>query len=186
MKSNTQKVLGTVFGILFYGLGVPFFYVLCVLGMLLSNMIRFSNLLFAVCFLLLPLLALLTPVAMKFIFKKPFYQSVLFGVAAAVLSLCILFGASLGIEGYMSDFTVEKWGNEDYTELRYLMIDDLEQEYDLIGMDKEEVIDLLGDEGDYDRTLRYEVQRGWLDQEFFCLSYDENGKITSTYMEQVD
>ena len=53
-------------------------------------------------------------------------------------------------------------------------------------MDKKEVIDLLGDDGEYDHPLRYEVQRGWIDQEFYCLSCDENGKIAGIYMEQAD
>ena len=76
---------------------------------------------------------------------------------------------------------MEKWNNANYTELRYFMIDDLEREYPLIGMQKEEVIEILGKEPDYDHSLCYHIRSVSIDSYQYCLSYEENGTITGTY-----
>ena len=184
---KTKKAIGIVLGILYYGLGGIGFWFIYVFSRLDGVIYEFSEELFVACFVMLPIAALLLPIVIRFFLRKKFYQSVLFGMLAAVICLCVIFTVKQGILSYMKDFTAEKWNHDDYTALRYLMIDDLEQKHDLLGMDKEEVIDILGKEGDYNQSLRYHVQNiGMLGTQMYCLSYDENGTITSTYIEYMN
>ena len=62
----------------------------------------------------------------------------IFSIISVMVSGCILVGA----KNYISDFTREKW--EDNEKLRLYMIDDLEEQYKITGKTEKQVIDLLG------------------------------------------
>lgn len=88
----------------------------------------------------------------------------------------------------MSNFTKEKWNNSNYWNLRYLMVDNFEMKYNIIGMNKEEVYELLGTvtpaETSYgeNNKICYLIREGGLFAgTYYCLEYDENGVIVNTH-----
>ncbi|MBO7208117.1 MAG: hypothetical protein J6V58_00090 [Clostridia bacterium] len=56
----------------------------------------------------------------------------------------VLVGSILAVaKGYISEFSQEKWGK--YESLRTYMIDDLEEEYGIVGKTDKQVLELLGE-----------------------------------------
>ena len=82
----------------------------------------------------------------------------------------------------MKSFSVKNWNN--YHNLRYLMVDDLEKNYNLIGKKTNDVKKLLGEPDssfDIDKSMCYFAKSEWIDSYYYCLEYDENNIITETY-----
>jgi len=176
---NKKNILNIVLGVLYYVLGAIGFFYLFIFTLLFGAIIDFSHGLFAFCYVILPVVVLALPIAIKLITKKEFYKSILFSSIGVIIYFIIVFCIEMCIIRYMKDFTVDKWNN--YVDFRYLMVDDLEKEYNFVGMSKEEVFDILG-EYDYcnDTSMRYLIRYIWLKDEYFYLFYDENGIITNT------
>jgi len=62
------------------------------------------------------------------------------------------------------------------------MLNDLEEKYNLVGMKKEEAIQILGKEyGKSDNCIYYHIGVNWLEVFYYYLEYDENGIITKVY-----
>lgn len=65
-------------------------------------------------------------------------------VVAVTLALILgMFGSRYAIDQYRAEFSPKKWKNTNFNE-RYYMVEDLAEEYELIGMTKVEVAALLG------------------------------------------
>ena len=62
-----------------------------------------------------------------------------------ILSVIVLTLCACGKEEKAIEFTTEKWQTIAVDD-RYLMLDDLQNKYDLIGMTYEEIITLLGEQ----------------------------------------
>lgn len=183
------KFSSIISGILYYVLGLVGFYLLYFISALFGIIGSFSPVLFITCFVILPLLILVLPIIIKQILKIEFSKSVLLSCIAVIVYFIIILVVRFSILTYMGKFTVEKWDNENYTHLRYLMIDDMEQKYDFVGMNKEDVMEILGTESCdirenyhvYDNSICYFVKNEWRDSYYYGLEYDENGVITNTY-----
>lgn len=175
-------IINIIAGLFYYILGmVGFFYSFVLVG-LFGIIPDFSETLFWIYFLVLPIIILLLPIILKIVFKKQFYKSILLSLIAVVIYFILIFGSSFGIEKYMNKFTIEKWNNEKYCNLRYLMLNDLEEKYKLIGMKKEEVMNILGKEYENENYIYYFVGGEWLKSFYYCLEYDENDIITRVYV----
>lgn len=173
------KRLNIIFTIIYYFLGIVGFYFLFIIS-LTSGFIdlKYS---FLILFIILPLIILLLPIIIKKILKKDFYKCILF----SFICVCIYFIILCIFLSYIGTFSENKWKNDKYIDLRYLMIDDLEDKYNFIGMNKNEVIKILGDESS-DDELCYQTSSVMISTYFYCLKYDENNIITEIYEKEID
>ena len=180
MKKN--KILGIVLGILFYLLSSIFFFYLYIFDELVGYINDFSNILFYITHLIIPIIILMMPIIFKFIFKIKFYKSICYSTLIIILYIIILFILTFGIINYFKTFTKEKWINEDWHNFRYLMIEDLEKQYNLIGMNKEEIYQILGEEdrksNEDDRTLYYSIKNGFFEGDYYIINLNDENIVT--------
>jgi len=180
MKKET--IINIISGLLYYSIGTIGFFYSFVIG-LFGIIPNFSVTLFCIYFLVLPIIILLLPIILKIILKKQFYKSILLSLKVVGVYLILVVLTSISIRIYISNFTPEKWNNEKYSDLRYLMINDLEEKYNLVGMKKEEVIQILGKEyGKNINCIYYHIGVNWLEVFYYYLEYDENDIITKVYV----
>ncbi len=99
----------------------------------------------------------------------------------------VLVGSILAVaKGYISEFNEKKWSN--YERLRTYMIEDMEEEYEIVGMTDKEVLELLGEPmynyGD-ETITRYEYYAGdgIIDPYFYEIIF-ENGIAKDTTVAQ--
>lgn len=77
------------------------------------------------------------------------------------------------------------WNDPEYFNCRQYMIDDIKSKYKLVGMDVEEVKNILGDsyyDFPEDNKFYYEVGQEFPGYKKFIITYDDNGKVTSAEM----
>lgn len=130
-------------------------------------------------YLALPIGAFVTTVIM-ICKQKPFR----FVIIPFIAYLIIAGGCFLSSHLYFSEFSGEKWQN--HPRARHLMIDDITEEYMLIGITKSEVINLLG-EGDYPYAdaggldlIDYYTYDGFIDPIMFTVVF-ENDEVVDVY-----
>ncbi len=170
-----DKILGIVLGILFYVFSSIFFFFLYVIEAITGSISDFSSILFYIVYLMIPIIILMLPIIFKFIFNKKFYKSVCYSALMIIFYILLLFLLQLGIRNYFSTFTKEKWTNENWHGFRYLMIEDLEKQYDLIGMNKEEIYQILGEEDrklyefNDSNSLCYSMRNGFFEGDYYIV-----------------
>ena len=181
-----DKILGIILGVLYYVLSVIFYFYLFIIEALAGSISDFSMTLFYICYAVLPIILLAMPLILKFAFKKKFYKSIIYSMFSVIIYLIILVIMTFGIRQYFKTFSTEKWSNENWNSFRYLMIDDLEGTYDLVGMTKEEVQTILGQEDvelemlvtDY--AIGYSVRNGFMDWYYYYIYLDKNDVVIRT------
>ena len=184
MKKET--IFGIILGILYYVLSVIFYFYLFIIEALAGSISDFSSILFYICYAVLPIILLAMPLIIKFIFKKKFYKSIIYSMFSVIIYLIILVIMTFGIRQYFKTFSTERWSNESWNSFRYLMLDDLEEKYDLVGMTKEEVHELLGEEDvelewlitDY--AIGYSVRDGFMEGYYYYIYLEENDVVVRT------
>lgn len=176
---NKTKNLNIIFTLIYYFFGIIGFYFLFIIG--ITSGFMSLKYLFLILFIILPIIILLLPIIIRKTSKKDFYKCVLFSFVG-VLIYFVIFGIFLS---YFCTFSENKWKNEKYINLRYLMIDDLEDKYSFMGMNKNEIIQILGNESSNDE-LCYQTSSVMISTYYYCLKYDENNIITEVYEKQVD
>ncbi len=164
---------------IYYIFGIFGFYFLFIMG-ITSGFLDLKKL-FLILFVILPIIVLLLPIVIKTIMKIEFYKCILFSLIGVVIYFIIFSIVLLSI----GTFSESNWKNDQYMNLRYLMIDDLESKYDLIGMNKDEIMKLLG-ETSGEGELCYPTSSFMITTYFYCLRYDENNLITEIYEKEVD
>ena len=181
-----EKIFGIILGILYYVLSVIFYFYLFIIEALAGSISDFSMTLFYICYAVLPIILLAMPLILKFAFKKKFYKSIIYSMFSVIIYLIILVIITFGIRQYFKTFSTEKWSNENWNGFRYLMVEDLEEKYDLVGMTKEEVQAILGQEDvelemlvtDY--AIGYSVRNGFMDWYYYYIYLDENDVVIRT------
>lgn len=141
----------------------------------------YSEVLFWLFLIVIPALLLLLPVFFHFICHKKWIGAFLRSGIMFLVTLTVIFCLHTGIRISMRTFTQDKWKN--YSDLRYLMIDDMEEKYDFVGMTKEEAIEILGD--DITAEGCYYIRGELMKLEYYCLVCNESGIITDTYIDIV-
>ncbi len=126
LKVLTWTGLAVVWGIillvLFYKIGSPFVF-------------HTGFIYFAITIILF---------ALAIIFRKKIKGGALVAlIYATILAVALNSVAYMGMIGYLSDYSKDKW--EKYTEHRHFMITDLCNEYELIGLNENQIKDLLGE-----------------------------------------
>ena len=79
---------------------------------------------------------------------------------------------------YMEIFSKEKW--DKYPAFHYVMEEDLEKKYNLIGMNKSEAVSLLGEPIIKDNLMCYYDSYIATKEKYYCLEFDEEGIIQKT------
>lgn len=178
---SKKKLLKIMVGIIYYALGIIGFGYLFILSSLEGIIKSFHQMLFLSCFVIAPLVILILPIVLNRIIKVEYFKSFISGCISIVIYIIAIVLIRFAIIGYMSDFTILKWTNEKHANLRYLMIDDLEREYNFIGKNKTEAISVLGKASTFDNSLCYYVKSDWIDSYYYCFKYDDTNVITEIY-----
>ncbi len=177
---KNKKKLGIIFGIIYYLFWILLAYLSFIVNMLDGVINLFSSVLFIISIFIIPILFILLPFIFKKLLKKEWYKAFVYSFIINVIYIIIIVPViRFGIISYMKSFSIKKWNN--YDNLRYLMIDDLEKNHNLIGMKKDDVNKLLGKEDSNYEGMCYFVKSEFLDSYFYCLKYDENNIITETF-----
>ena len=100
----------------------------------------------------------------------------------SVILVSIIF---VGAKSHISEFSGQKW--MDYKRLRIHMIDNLEEEYEIIGKSNKEIIDLLGEPEYLYNTERivyeYYVGSGIIDPYGYQIEFENNIAINTILVE---
>lgn len=180
---KNKKVLTAIFCVLYYLiLGVLSLFIFA--ASIFDGVIDcFSESLFIVCVFVIPLLFIFLPLIFNKCLKKEWHKAFLYSFVANVTYVIIILPfIRFGITGYMKSFSVNKWDN--YHNLRYLMVDDLDRNYKLIGKKTDSVKKLLGKpDGSFDsnKSMCYFVKSKWIDSYYYCFEYNENNVITGSF-----
>jgi hypothetical protein len=101
------------------------------------------------------------------------------------LLVVLMIAAAIGTYEYKRltnttpmEFDPEVWAHN--IELRHRMLDSLTEQYELIGMQKSEIISLLGDNGNGYALRRYLLSDR---VQILFFAYDENNYVTSYHAE---
>ncbi len=102
-------------------------------------------------------------------------------IVFALFSVFLNFVIFIGVSEYISDFSIKKW--QDNPPLRVHMIDSLEADYAVVGMDKTTVVEILG-EPDFsdnidDDIFEYYIGDSIIDPYTYDIEF-ENGVVVST------
>ena len=119
---SNKKILKIMAGLIYYIFGIIGFGYLSILCGLFGIIKSFSQVLFLLCFVIAPLVILILPIVLNKLFKQDFFKSIITGCIGIGIYLITVLLVRFAIVGYMSDFTVLKWTNEEHYNLRYLMI----------------------------------------------------------------
>lgn len=122
-----SKVLSIILGLIYYICGIIGFFILFVLVGLFGIIELFSDTLFWICFFIVPIIILILPIILKITLKKEFYKSILYSLISVPIYFAIIIVINFAISKYMNVFTIDKWTNKQYSNLRYLMVNDLEK-----------------------------------------------------------
>lgn len=101
---------------------------------------------------------------------------VIFSVIAGII--IAVFAGFKCYDKYISYFTPQKWETHQWERVK--MIDSLTEQYDLYGMNRAEVLDLLGTTGLVeshvsDTRLCYYAGKGIIDPLLFFVNFNEGG-----------
>lgn len=181
-----DRVLNVISGTLYYLCGSIFFFCFYVFASLVGSISDFSKILFYIVYLMIPIVLFIMPIIVKFIFKKKFYQAILCGCIGIIVYIFLIIGSTFGINRYFNTFSKEKWCNDNWHSFRYLMIDDMEEKYNLIGMKKSEVYNILGKEdtelekrqGEY--AICYSTRNGLLEGDDYQIFFNDDDIVTKT------
>lgn len=135
---------------------------------------------YLVCFVI-PSACLLIPFAAGFIYKSPAKK--IFICMAVCLFLFVLLskGPLTASRLYFQSFSASKWA--DYPNERYLMMDDFNRTYSLIGMREDDLEQLLGSADTRDGEIeRYQLEDAERPR-FLILEYS-HGKVQNAYIHQ--
>ena len=133
-----KKDYKSICNILYYIISIVVYIILFIVVAINTHITSFTWLFFIVTFIIPFVLSHL-----PFILEKKWESEIILSTIISFIYLIIIVPLiEFGIVKYSTSFTSHKW--IEHTELRYLMIDKLEDKYELVGMNKNEIIDLLG------------------------------------------
>ena len=174
-----KKIKNIVFGIIYYGLLIPICVQLFIAEKYSPIIKNSSYALFVLTIIIVPFLFFLFPLFLIKHFNKKPSESFVISFVSLILYIVILWTYSALIMMYSISFTRENW--EKHLELRKYMIAEIEHKYNLVGMNKNEIINLLGEP--YETNVGICYYTGVLCRQgyYFCLTYDKQEIITRTY-----
>jgi len=96
-----------------------------------------------------------------------------------VISVLIIVFWNQGDNEYLGEFNPITWAENPFD--RWDMVESLRQQYDLSSMTRDEIIELLGENGAEisSNWIRYETGGGLLGDNILSFIFDENGNVVS-------
>ena len=175
---NLDYILGALYSIILILIFIYYF-----LHGIFENqlIIGFSSILFIICYNIIPFFLIFLPTIIESVFNKNFITSIILSSFVTILYLVLIIPTmQLCIKSHFSTFTTKKWTNM-IQSYRYLMIDDLQEKYNFVGMDKEEVFTILGEE-DVNTDLVIEYYLGNVDNRVitYNIYLDKNEVVIKT------
>ncbi len=137
---------------------------------------------------LIPLIIVNALLILAIIYRKKIKMRLLTSVVCATIAGVLISSITyIGTDAYSRDFTPEKWKN--YPAGRDAMVEDLEKEHDLVGMTKNEIIELLGEPNHTSQFLYgYETYEYYNHHKYgvgyrYRVNFDKTGTVTSASYE---
>ena len=143
-KTNrTEKMLSILMGVIWFIIISIAWYFSSASGLLFNTIIAdTSKVLGYSIYYIIPAIIIFLPIIMRSVLKKTILKSIIIAVCSVIIYIIIFFVLSFGLKRYFSSFSEYKW--ENYVKNRSLMIEDLNNKYKIVGMEKEKIINLLG------------------------------------------
>lgn len=165
-----KKILKIIFIILYYSILILF----CLFNSFGSIICLFSDFFLIIFYIIFPILLLILPIFLKV--RKKIILSYIFLFIYIILLLITGYCTAK----FLENFSPKNWNK--YSDLRYLMIESLEKKYKIVGMEKEEIINVLGKPNkrnfsyfnDTENKICYSIMTNVIDTKFFCLTFDDN------------
>ena len=176
-------------------MSIIFYYVLVVFGGLFNlifgilgdNIIGNTSIaLFYLLYIILPIFLFLFPIFLYIKFRKLPKKFTQYSYFTLITFIIIFFSIILGLKIYFNKFSKEKWLN--FNSNRYCMINDIEKNYNIVGKNKDEIIELLGDkftENIDDSIIMYDIKYSLVAVQYYILHY-ENNIIVKTETSWID
>ena len=136
-----------------------------------------SFILFLLTIIVIPVLFVILPIFLIKKRKKDFSDSFIVSFILIILYILSLWYFSAYLIKCSIKFTDKNW--KKHFELRESMITELENKYGLVGMKKDEIIDLLGKPYETDKGICYYIGIVSRNKYYCCLAYDEKDTITN-------
>lgn len=188
-KNRILCVIATILWIIFIGI----LYVVNILMGISENIIilNTSEKLWIFIYVIVPWILLFLPLAIKLFWKIKYLKSLLISFIVSIIYIIALALLINGLSYNFRSFSTSKWLKHE--ENRYLMINDLEQKYELIGMKVEEVEKILGtDWENYSvndsetKAMYYYIKGLFMSTDYYVLIYDDDYIITEIKIENID
>ena len=185
---NRNLKLDYIIGSLYWVILIVFFIYYCIYGVIEDTLIiGFSFLIFIICYIIIPVCLLTLPLFIKIKFNKKFYISVIISSITTILYVFVIVPTlQYGIKNYLSVFTIDKWkSGHQYN--RYFMIEDLEKKYNFVGMTKEEIFYILGEEQiNKDLVIEYYIGDGGSNSIYYNIYLNEKYEVIKTKVKLVN
>ena len=162
-----------------------YFFISIILSIVNDSVISgVSEILFIIMFIFLPIIIMILPFILRAAGNRNFGDCVKTTFIVSLIYAAVSVGTQYGVRAYFSTFSAENWIN--YPANRYLMIDDLEKNYNLIGLSTDEVKNLLGSPEQYDtilgdkEALIYGIDKDFFADKYYAVIYDNSEIVTET------
>ena len=140
--------------------------------------------LWATIYFILPIISFGLPIVLTLTLKLNLEKSIITSVVSIFIYAIISLGTLYTVNSYLSDFTQEKW--KKYPSERHHMLKDMTDEINFIGMSKENVIEILGEQyylyadADGADVIDYFVGSFVIDPTMITFVFEDN-KVTEVY-----
>ena len=87
---NKTKILNLLFGTAYYVVGIFGFYILFIAGLFDGIIGEFSEAIYIICFVIIPIIILILPIFIKKILKKDFYKAIIIGCKIIIVYFILI------------------------------------------------------------------------------------------------
>lgn len=153
-----------------------------------SNVIvSYSNILGAI-FILSLLILIFLPTILKKKMHIDNFISIIYSFVVAIIFLILTLIIGFSTKKYFENFSYKKWNDGNYCSMRYMMVESLENKYSFVGMNREDIYNILGrinkksctaDYEEYNKIcyMTYEIEE--ISRDYYCIYLDENDVVVS-------
>lgn len=167
------------------------YYILAIvfpIFLLFSGVIVYYPTILLILLMLSPIIFILLPITFKKKLHIGEFLATDYSFIIIIIFIVIILIYGYLINNYFERFSYTKWNNNNYCNLRYKMINSLEKRYELVGMNKKGIYNILGKtdnkicQYDYEENNKicYLVLETTMRNDFYCLYLDENGIVVDT------
>ena len=130
-------------------------------------------------YIILPVLIVVILLIVRFSIEKRWKTTLIYSLILTVIYLSAITITPIAVNRYIQTFSTQKWIQYKYE--RKLMLNDLNQKIELIGMTVTDIKNLLGvPDAESDHDIEYVIDSGWVDPEMLVLRFEEQ-KVVEVY-----